>query len=176
MGTTNENQKSWSAPTPKRYFAYGLSLDAETTKFPKLAGTEASLEGHALVFTGGSPRFKGRVATLAPLSGEKVEGVLYELDPKQWAVVDAFERSYGGQPRAVTVRSGGQTVEATTFVFTSSDAPEIDEGFLAALLRGLASARLPGEYLNARAAEALLVERVQRVGRDLRLLNRSERR
>ncbi|MFT3839156.1 MAG: gamma-glutamylcyclotransferase family protein [Myxococcaceae bacterium] len=186
MGTTNENQKSWSAPTPKRYFAYGLSLDGETTakwkpadgaKFPKLSpGSEASLDGHAIVFTGGSPRFKGRVATLSALAGEKVEGLLFELDARQWAAVDAFERSYGGQARAVKVRAGGQLLEATAFVFASSDAPEIDEGFLAALLRGLSSAKLPADYVNARAAEALLVERVQRVGRDQGLLNRSERR
>lgn len=185
MGTTNEKKKTWSAPTPKRYFAYALSLDGETTakwkpaegsKFPKLDGSEASLEGHAIVFTGSSPRFKGRVATLAPLAGEKVEGLLCELDAKKWAAVENFERAFGGQPRVVKVRLGSETVEATAFVTGSSDAPVIDEDYLAALLRGLSSAKLPKDYVNARAAEALLVERVQRVGREKGLLSRSERR
>jgi len=182
---TNEKKKTWSAPTPKRYFAYALSLDAETTaawkpaegsKFPKLEGAEASLEGHAIVFTGSSPRFKGRVATLSPLAGEKVEGLLHELDAKQWAAVEAFERAYGGQPRVVKVRSGGEVVEATAFVPGSSDAPAVDEDYLAALLRGLSSAKLSKDYVTARAAEALLVERVQRVGREQGLLSRSEQR
>ena len=177
VGTKNSN---WNQKSGRKWFAYGLALDGETTaafkgeggvKFPPLpAGTEASLEGHAIVFTGSSPRFKGRVATLAPLSGERVQGVLYELDAAQWPAVEAFEKSLGGQARAVKVRVGKELVEATAFVLGASDAPEIDEGFLAALLRGMASAKLPDGYIKARAAEALLVERVQRVGREKGLI------
>jgi hypothetical protein len=182
---TNRKQ-NWNAAAPAKYFAWALALDGETTrqwkgeggaKFPKLAkGEPASLEGHAIVFTGRSPRFEGRVATLTPLPGERVQGVLHALDAKQLAAVSAFERGYGGEPRAVKVRANGTVVDATAFVFGPSDSPEIDEAFLAALLRGLTHAQLPADYLQARAAEALLVERVQRVGRDQGLLPRGERR
>ncbi len=171
--------KSWLKQT-RRWFAYGLALDRTTTaawsspegaRFPELKqGSPAQLDGHALFFTGRSPRFAGRVPTLGEAPGQAVHGLLYELDDAQWAQVEAFERALGGERRTVKVRSGGQSVDAIAFVSGASRAIEIDESYLAAWMRGLVSAQVPKEWLQARAAEALVVEQVQKVGRERGLL------
>ena len=147
------------------YFAWGLSLEPEHRSRLGLAdGQPARLDKHRLVYTATSPAWRGRVGAVLPVAGHQVEGLLFTLEPERFAKVEAFEREQGGLRTTVSVITTGGPVSAQIF----SPAPQrvggpVDEAWIAALLRGLAQAKVSADYLQARTAEALILERVQAV-------------
>lgn len=86
------------------YFAYGSNLDARQMR-SRCASAEAAakavLSNHALAFGGFSRRWGGAVATIVPLRGAEVEGLLYRLPPAELVVLDRYE----GCPLAYERRS-----------------------------------------------------------------------
>jgi gamma-glutamylcyclotransferase len=79
---------------PVLYFAYGSNLNRrQMRKRCASARVEARavLPNHALAFGGFSHRWGGAVATVLPVRGAHVEGLLYSLDPSELRSLDRHE-------------------------------------------------------------------------------------
>lgn len=80
-----------------KYFAYGSNLSIErlrnrlaTNKNPILQGQKYILENYKLVFNVGFTSF----ANIVPSQGDIVEGILYDITPEQFKVLDGIELFY----------------------------------------------------------------------------------
>lgn len=81
-------------PDSKLYFAYGsnLNLRQMRSRCPSaVAVRRATLHGYALAFGGYSYVWRGAVASIKPVFGGRVEGLLYRLDPADFERLDRFE-------------------------------------------------------------------------------------
>jgi hypothetical protein len=161
---------------PKRYFAYSVSLDpdfraqwrsASGASFPKLEGEVAQLAGYELVYRSFHPRWGGRIAGLET-GGAHVYGKLFEVPAAQWALIEELENSLEATPVEVEVTVGGQRFKATAFVPRPRGPADslVSESFVAAVVRGATEAHLPSGYVGRLAAEASILEAVQRFGRE----------
>ena len=163
--------KTKSPAVGGRYFAYSLSLDPafrQAAKVDLKAGQPAELPAHELVFRASSSSWKGRIAGFERGSGS-VQGLLFEVPADAWPQVEAMERGLGAQPVKVMVMSAGKSVEATAFV--PAAAPNdfqqpVSESFMARLLTAVNAAQVPEPYRTQLQAEALILEKVQRFGRE----------
>ncbi len=146
------------------YFAYSTILDREAFLewrgqhgydfFDLPKGQLARGLDLKLVYDFPSRWWGGRVAGLADQQGGAVWGLLFEIDGKDWPVVQHKEGAVTGMcvERKVKVEAGGQTVEATAFTThpqrASADGP-VSPRFVEALARGAKSAGLPAEWVAA---------------------------
>lgn len=76
------------------YFAYGSNLDVAQMRFRCPSAREvapAVLHGYAIAFGGWSNRWGGAVASLKPVVGSRVEGVLYKISAVELLKLDRFE-------------------------------------------------------------------------------------
>lgn len=76
------------------YFAYGSNLSTRQMRARCATArveARAVLRHHALAFDGFSARWGGPVATLAPVRGAEVEGLLYRLQPADLHSLDRHE-------------------------------------------------------------------------------------
>jgi hypothetical protein len=96
----------------------------------------------------------GRVAGLVDASGRSVFGRLFEIEGKDWPIIQHKEGFVTGMciERPVRVRvDGSQVVEATAFTTSprraSTEGP-ISPRFIEALVRGAESAGLPAAYVE----------------------------
>ncbi len=146
----------------KKYFAYSTVLDRAAFEewrgqhsydffdLPKGVIGEALDVG--LVYDFPSRWWGGRVAGLKDAPGSKVFGVVFEIAEKDWAIISHKEGGVTGMciERPVTVKVGGDTVQATAFttnpVRQSLDGP-ISPRFIEAIVRGAQSAGLPAEWV-----------------------------
>lgn len=111
---------------PTLYFAYGSNLD-ETQMQTRCASAErvgiAVLHDYALAFDGNSRTWRGPVASLLPLPGGRVHGLVYRL---QACDLDALDR-HEGYPTSYTriavalVDPNGASLQALTYVRPSGD-------------------------------------------------------
>jgi gamma-glutamylcyclotransferase len=83
-----------AAPAAIMYFAYGSNLDlAQMRERCPSARKEARavLHGYAIAFGGWSARWGGAVASIVPVRGSRVEGLLYRIDRADLHRLDQFE-------------------------------------------------------------------------------------
>ncbi len=103
------------------YFAYGANLNRkkmeECCPDSKLMFV-ATLPNYKLIFEGWSRQWRGGVATIKPLRGEKVLGGIYEVSERDLRRLDKYEGYPGSYHRLnVTVfDEDGQPVEAVTYI------------------------------------------------------------
>ena len=103
------------------YFTYGSNLSKKQMKErcpdskPMFA---ASLSNYKLVFVGWERRWRGGVASIKPLRGEKVLGAVYEVSERDLRQLDKYEDCPGNYTRLnVTVADEfGHQVEAVTYI------------------------------------------------------------
>ncbi|MET0387569.1 MAG: gamma-glutamylcyclotransferase family protein [Polyangiales bacterium] len=148
-------------PAATLYFAYGSNLD-ETQMRRRCASARrvgvATLPDYALSFDGHSRVWCGPVASLLPLPGSLVHGLVYDLQACDLAALDRFE----GYPSSYTrievslSDASGAGLRALTYVRPSGD-PRFTRG------------APPVAYLT------LLEQAYQRHGFDLGLLSAAAR-
>jgi hypothetical protein len=151
------------------YFAYSTVLDPEAfavwkeqhgyQAFSLPEGKLGEALDTTLVFDFPSRFWGGRVAGLAQVAGETVQGKLFTVSAKDWPIVQHKEGGVTGMAIEVPVqvRVGGDILEATAFVTNparvSSDGP-VSAQFVEALTRGARAAGLPEAWLERIAAAA----------------------
>ena len=149
---------------PRAYFAYSTVLDPAAFEewrqqhgydfFQLPPGTRAEALDLALVYDFPSRWWGGRVAGLEDRPGSAVHGMVFEIGPKDWPIIQHKEGAITGMcvEREVTVRSEGQEQKATAFTTrperASLEGP-VSAQFVEALLRGAKAAGLPDSYLEA---------------------------
>jgi cation transport regulator ChaC len=135
------------------YFAYGSCMDELSFKRTvgengyKLMG-RAVLPDFRLAFTLYSPNRMGGVADLLWSPGEKVEGILYQLNPEVLKDLDEREGvSHGRYKRIqVNVCHQGQKKMAMTYTVVKKESKEVcpHPSYLKEIMRG--AGRLSREY------------------------------
>jgi AIG2-like family len=157
------DQTSTEGPA-RRYFAYSTILDRAAFDqwkaehnygfFQLPEGKKVEAVDVGLVYDFPSRWWAGRVAGLEDRAGATVHGVLFEIAPKDWPIVQHKEGAVTGMcvEREVRVRAGGQELTATAFVTNparrSLDGP-VSQRFLDALERGARAAGLPEAYVTS---------------------------
>lgn len=148
---------------PRLYFAYSGVLDREAFEawreehsyhfFHLPEGKLAEAADTDLIFDFPSRWWGGRVAGLAAKKGAKVYGLLFEIQAKDWPIVQHKEGGVTGMsieiPIQVTV--DGKLVEATAFTTTPARASTqgaISPRYIEALVRGAKQAGLPADYIQ----------------------------
>jgi hypothetical protein len=160
---SQRDQTSGAGPA-RRYFAYSTILDRAAFEqwknehnydfFQLPQGKQAEAVDVGLVYDFPSRWWSGRVAGLEDRAGAKVYGVLFEIAPKDWPIVQHKEGAVTGMcvEREVRVRAGGEELTATAFVTNparrSLDGP-VSQRFLEALERGARAAGLPDDYVRS---------------------------
>ena len=103
------------------YFAYASNLNrtqlAERcpASKPKFIAT---LPNYKLIFTGWSRKWQGGVASIKPLRGEKVIGVIYEISDRDLRLLDKHE----GYPaiynrlNMIAWTEAGEPIKAVTYI------------------------------------------------------------
>jgi gamma-glutamylcyclotransferase len=145
------------------YFAYSTILDRAAFEewraqhgyafFELPEGKLAEALDVELVYDFPSRWWGGRVAGLRDVPGQSVFGRLYEIQGKDWPIVQHKEGAVTGMcvERLVRVRVEGQELQATAFTTSprrASSEGEISARFVEALVRGAESAGLPAEYVE----------------------------
>ncbi len=149
---------------PRRYFAYSTVLDPAAFEewrqqhgydfFQLPAGARAEALDLALVYDFPSRWWGGRVAGLEDRPGGVVHGLLLEVAPEDWPIIQHKEGAITGMcvEREVRVRTGGGETSATAF--TTAPARRSVEGpvsprFVEALVRGARAAGLPESWISS---------------------------
>lgn len=126
------------------YFAYGSNLLSSRmqARVPsaRARGT-AQLAGYALT-TDKAGRDGTAKANLARRDGGRVWGIVWQLDPDEWPLLDACERGYAR--RAVALSSGS----AETYLSDRlTDDPVLSLEYKAYLVDGAREQGLPGAWI-----------------------------
>jgi gamma-glutamylcyclotransferase len=159
-----QREKTAGEGPARQYFAYSTILDRAAFDqwkqehaydfFQLPPGKQAEAVDVGLVYDFPSRWWSGRVAGLEDRPGAAVYGVLFEIAPKDWPIVQHKEGAVTGMcvEREVKVRAGGEELTATAFVTNpqrrSLDGP-VSQRFLEALERGARSAGLPEAYVQS---------------------------
>lgn len=166
---------------PRAYFAYSPLMDPAAFEAWKQKHDHAAFQlpkgevGEAvdvdLVFDFHSIQWGGRIASLTKRPGRSVFGLLYQLRPEAWPIIQQAEGGRGGKfvELAVQVRAAGRLQSATAF----ASHPDrrvlkgpVSESYAEALARAAEAAKLPQPYVLRLKAEAEILKRVQAAGRD----------
>lgn len=103
------------------YFAYAANLNRKQMSAhcpdskPRFAAT---LPNHRLIFTGWSRQWRGGVASIKPLQGEKVVGAVYEVSERDLRLLDKYQ-GYPANYDRVTKRvitESDQWLEVLTYI------------------------------------------------------------
>lgn len=147
----------------KLYFAYSGVLDREAFEawraehsyefFNLPQGRLAQAIGVSLVFDFPSRWWGGRVAGLADSEDSSVYGLLFEIDSKNWPIVQHKEGVITGMSveRLIRVKVDGQDFEARAFTTNPERASQtgpISTDYVEALVRGATNAGLPKDYID----------------------------
>lgn len=145
------------------YFAYGSNLDPEQMRSRCPDGafrTVARLPDHALAFTRFAPRRGCGVADVVERPGADVWGVVYDLNERDLARLDAFE-GYAAdrtsnayrrvRKRVVPAAADARPVDVVTYEVCDRQPGHVppDMRYLAHLLRGAEAWGLPPAYVEA---------------------------
>jgi hypothetical protein len=149
---------------PRAYFAYSTVLDPAAFEewrhqhgydfFSLPAGLRAQALDLGLVYDFPSRWWGGRVAGLEDGRGGVVHGLLFEIAPKDWPIVQHKEGAITGMCVEREVRVRTPAGERTATAFTTAPARRSLEGpvsprFTEALVRGARAAGLPEEWIGA---------------------------
>lgn len=148
---------------PRAYFAYSTILDRAAFEewrhqhgydfFDLPAGTRAEALDLGLVYDFPSRWWGGRVAGLEDRAGAVVHGVVFEIAPKDWPIIQHKEGAITQMcvEREVRVRTGAGERVATAFTTApgrrSADGP-VSPRFVEALIRGAQAAKLPEAWIE----------------------------
>jgi len=147
---------------PRAYFAYSTVLDPAAFEewrqqhgydfFQLPPGTRAEALDLALVYDFPSRWWGGRVAGLEDRPGAVVHGVVFEIAPKDWPIIQHKEGAITRMcvEREVRVRTPGGDRTATAFT-TAPDRKSLEgpvsPRFVEALIRGARAAGLPEAWI-----------------------------
>ena len=147
---------------PRAYFAYSTVLDPAAFEewrhqhgydfFQLPAGTRAEALDLGLVYDFPSRWWGGRVAGLEDRPGAVVHGLVFEIAPKDWPVVQHKEGfiTHMCVEREVRLRTAAGERTATAFITAparkSGDGP-VSPRFVEALARGARAAGLPESWI-----------------------------
>ncbi|HSP19002.1 MAG TPA: gamma-glutamylcyclotransferase [Myxococcaceae bacterium] len=148
----------------RAYFAYSTILDRAAFEewrhqhgygfFDLPPGTRAQALDLGLVYDFPSRWWGGRVAGLEDCPGAVVHGVVFEIAPKDWPIVQHKEGAITQMcvEREVRVRTAAGERLATAFTTApgrrSVDGP-VSPRFVEALVRGARAAELPDAWIDA---------------------------
>ena len=132
------------------YFAYGSNMCRAAMRRRCPSAHEigpAVLDGHRFVITADG------YASVLPTRGEVVHGLLWRLDPRTLAALNAYESLDSGLYRAVTlpVRSGGRRAAALVYVARSRTAGAPRPGYLEDVVAAARDLDLPPDYVETLA-------------------------
>lgn len=103
------------------YFAYGSNLSKEQMK-ERCPDSKpvfvVTLPNYKLVFAGWSRQWRGGVASIKPLRGEKVLGGIYEISERDLRRLDRYE-GYPDSYKKINVRvfdEDGNPIDAITYI------------------------------------------------------------
>ena len=154
----------------KLYFAYSGVLDREAFEawrqehsyefFHLPEGQVAEALNLDLIFDFPSRWWGGRVAGLTPQKGTSIFGKLFEIEAKNWPVVQHKEGVITGMSveTPVQVKVDGKILTAIAFTTTPSRASlegQISPRYIEALVRGAQSSGLPASYVQYLKEKAL---------------------
>jgi hypothetical protein len=147
---------------PRAYFAYSTVLDPAAFEewrhqhgydfFQLPAGTRAEALDLGLVYDFPSRWWGGRVAGLEDRTGAAVQGLLFEIAPKDWPIIQHKEGAITRMCVEREVRVRTPTGERTAVAFTTAPARKSSDGpvsprFVEALVRGARAAGLPESWI-----------------------------
>ena len=127
------------------YFAYGSNLNQKQMK-ERCPDSKplftAVLPNHKLVFTGWSRQWRGGVASIKSLRGDRVRGAIYEVTESCLQRLDQYEGGYS-RLKVTVFGEDDEPIEAVTYVKDGKleDAAPSKE-YLAVIQQGLRDWRL----------------------------------
>ena len=129
------------------YFAYGSNMSRAAMRRRCPGAREigsAVLEGHRFVI------IRDGYASVLPSPGAAVHGVLWRLDPRALAALNAYESLDSGLYRAMTlpVRSAGRRVAALVYVARSRALGSPRPGYLEDVIAAARELEFPPDYLD----------------------------
>jgi gamma-glutamylcyclotransferase (GGCT)/AIG2-like uncharacterized protein YtfP len=132
------------------YFAYGsnMSRAAMRRRCPGARAIgPAVLDGHRFVIIGDG------YASVLPSPGGSVHGLLWRLDPRALAALNAYESLDSGLYRTATlpVRTGGQRVAALVYVARSRTPGRPRPGYIEDVIAAARELDFPPDYVEALA-------------------------
>lgn len=134
-------------PETRRYFAYGSNLDAAQMA---LRCPDASCLGRAMLEGFRFVIMSRGYATIVPLQGARVHGLLWTLTPADEARLDRYESVAQNHYRkeAVTVRAGeGGLLPVFTYIARETDSGAPRNGYLERIVRAAEVCGLPDAYI-----------------------------
>lgn len=124
------------------YFAYGANLNRKKMQElcpeakPKFTAT---LPNFKLIFTGWSRRWRGGVASIKPVKGEKVLGGVYEISERDLPRLDkeeGYPHSYNRR-EVVVFTEDGEPIKAITYIkVEQSEETKPSSEYLAVIQQG----------------------------------------
>jgi gamma-glutamylcyclotransferase len=138
------------------YFAYASNMDSDVMhqncpghRFQGIA----SLEAHRLSFTRRSVRTGGGVADVIPSPGDRVWGVLYELEESDLRCLDHKEGNgfaYRRQSYPVGLNGGSLTLQAIVYTVIEKEPVEVPppRSYARGLLQAASERALPDGYIE----------------------------
>ena len=149
---------------PRAYFAYSTVLDPAAFEewrqqhgydfFQLPQGTPAEALDLALVYDFPSRWWGGRVAGLEDRPGTVVHGMVFEIAPKDWPIIQHKEGAITGMCVEREVRVRTPAGERRAIAFTTAPARRSLDGqvsprFVEALVRGARAAGLPESWISS---------------------------
>lgn len=133
--------------TRRRYFAYGSNMSTAqmTDRCPGACRpVTAVLADHAWICND-----RG-VATIVPVAGRTVHGVIWEVTDGHLASLDRFEGVADGRYRQDTVRvmAGGEMIDAIVYVDGRTEPGPPRDGYMDRVLGGAAEHGLPETWID----------------------------
>jgi gamma-glutamylcyclotransferase (GGCT)/AIG2-like uncharacterized protein YtfP len=127
------------------YFAYGSNLNQEQMRArcpDSRPMFTAILPSYRLVFAGWSRQWRGGVASVVPIRGDRVRGAIYEVTEQCLRRLDRYEAGY--QRLKVTVLGeDDEPIEAVTYVKKGQlEETRPSKEYLAVIQQGLRDWRL----------------------------------
>ncbi len=103
------------------YFAYASNLNRKQMleRYPNAKPRfTATLPNFKLIFTGWSRKWRGGVASIKPLKGEKVMGAVYEISERDLRFLDRDEGypNIYNRREVVVFPEDGEAVKAVTYI------------------------------------------------------------
>jgi len=127
------------------YFAYGSNLNRKQMRErcpdsnPMFTAT---LSNYKLVFVGWFRRWRGGVASIKPLRGDRVRGAIYEVSEQCLRRLDRYESDYS-RFKVTVLGEDSEPIEAITYIKAGQlEETQPSKEYLAIIQQGLRDWRL----------------------------------